>query len=403
MLKTYNISGQNVAITYRPNKTRNMISEIRVNRVHLYHLITNPIIRNGNIIFNQNVWTVTTTIFETIKQMKMAGNNKLAVHTADYLFNRFAGIYKKYRDKKLIIHSAHVITQLLEKIWSWETANFPAKIHKGTPFYFLADSFAKMGDWDSAFTFVFNSISQDKLAFINTSRPLNYKKSPAYMYATLVNNKHNFFYEPHIKDIRKWLIANLFEYRKFSGINLSYKDFESKFLRNDDLEEIVFLFVYQIQYILRNPLKITSLRDNAFNRLRNLNMLFTLCLIVDKVLEYRYRSLPMEKRKSLGKNMFNFFNEKNWLNGEKNSSAICQTLLEGGTDFHRNPNLIIPKILSGNIIYHWNLILEETGPLLMVWYLRNYGAHKMKGQRILISEFPNIIKFVIYALFSSLQ
>jgi hypothetical protein len=59
------------------------------------------------------------------------------------------------------------------------------KIHKGTPYFFLAESYLLTGDRELGFLYLYNAIEEDK-ALARFAPSLNYlNKSPAYLTATM--------------------------------------------------------------------------------------------------------------------------------------------------------------------------------------------------------------------------
>lgn len=407
MHRIINLGSNVVDITYRPNiKRKNMISSFTINGTQLNALLPNTnfqLTPTNTLIINNNTWTISNLVFDVIANITTSRDHKLAFHIADYLFNIFNNTWVILLNTKLILQSVSLINQVCSVVWQWEKTH-GINIHKGTPYYFLALSYAILNDWDSAFVFVFNAIEEDKKANLNTTSPQAYQTSPAYRYATLVNRKDNAFYS-FIEIMKKWLRKKIQNFNKKFGTNLRYSDVESKFLHQIQLEETVFLFVYQIQYLIsQNYVRTKKLRQNDFSQLRNLNTIFNLCLIVDKLFEYRYLGFPKHKRDSIARNIYNFFDEFRLLGNENNAGDLKGSFTSAGFNIERTPNYTIRRLLARRmtIIYNGYPISSEMKSLLLVWSLRNYGGHNVKAQKVLVTKYEKIIEQIMFALFLAL-
>ena len=80
---------------------------------------------------------------------------------------------------------------MLQIIWNWEDDN--EVVHKGTPYYFMAEAFLALGDIPSAYISFFSAIEEDKRNY-----PLipnkNYKDAAAFKTTSLVNDPSNALY-----------------------------------------------------------------------------------------------------------------------------------------------------------------------------------------------------------------
>lgn len=408
MRRTFIVGTNTIAIAYRPNLlSKNMISSFEVNGVPLYQLLRHGLFGFAGVhaYVDPSVWVMTKIVYDCAKVAETTGDRKLATHISDYLFNRFGGKWRTFLNAGLVPQSASLMMQACKDVWDWEKLNKPVLIHKGSPFYFLASSYAYMESWTQAFTFVFSAIEEDRRAYVTSSNPDRFKRSPAYMYATLVNCKKNIFY-PYVSTIRKFLLKQLRNYRNETSSAFNYLDFEDQFLRNQDLEQIVFLFVNQLQEIASRQYNMSAqLSDNEYSKIKNLNTIFNLCLVVDKVLENRYRMLPKEFRESLGKNIFTFFAERGWLGTERDAGQLKGSFTVAGLNIASTPNTICRKIIRRNprIIYNGSVVSTEIISFILVWNLRNYGGHNIKAQNVLIKKYDKIIRLILYCLFNSLS
>jgi hypothetical protein len=68
----------------------------------------------------------------------------------------------------------------------WEIKNQNVKIHKGTPYFFLAESYLLTGERELGFLYLYNAIEEDR-ALARFAPSLNYpNKSPSYCTMSLV-------------------------------------------------------------------------------------------------------------------------------------------------------------------------------------------------------------------------
>jgi hypothetical protein len=174
----------------------------------------------------------------------------------------------------------------------WEDTNRPTKIHKGTPYYFLAENYLLLGDRDLAFMYLYNAINEDlKLGKLVPS--LNYPTiSPAYLTATLNGEPNNQMY-PLIKELRNVLEGYINKFNKEFGrkkrkseLPFTLAQFDIKFLGNKGLADLAYFFVYNFIYLVNLEKSVNkNLLQNKFARLKALDVIFNLFLIIDESFE----------------------------------------------------------------------------------------------------------------------
>jgi hypothetical protein len=73
----------------------------------------------------------------------------------------------------------------------WEKTS---EVHKGTPYFFLAENYLLLGDRDLAFTYLYNAL-QDDITLGRLDSSINYPKmAPSYLTGTMNPNQNNQMY-----------------------------------------------------------------------------------------------------------------------------------------------------------------------------------------------------------------
>ena len=85
----------------------------------------------------------------------------------------------------------------------------------------------------------------------------------------------------------------------------------------------------------------------------------------------------------------------------KNDSKIYwhQQLKINDTD----PDIVVPILLRKSDTYNGNPIRNEVFTLSIAYKFRNYGAHNIRQQTIVVTNYEEIIKNLLYSLFLSIE
>jgi hypothetical protein len=130
----------------------------------------------------------------------------------------------------------------------WEKNNIPTTIYKGTAYFFLAENYLLIGDRDLAFLYLYSALNDD-IYLGKMSNSLNYpRKAPSYLTVTMKDDKDNQMYywvELLRNRLGQYISEFNNEYRKCFKID----DFDTKFLDNKDLADVVSFFVYHFLYL----------------------------------------------------------------------------------------------------------------------------------------------------------
>jgi hypothetical protein len=228
-------------------------------------------------------------VFKAVSEVNEQDKNQYhAARLASYLFECFTPYWIE-----VLLKQGHdtIGTLFWQEILSitnkWEKTS-GIEVHKGTPYFFLAENYLLLGDRDLAFTYLYNALQDDKtLGRLDSS--INYPKmAPSYLTATMNPNRNNQMYYL-VAELRTKLsdYISLFNNRYPRPQPFTIQDFDVKFLANDDLFDVVSFFVFNFLYLTdlgKNTQP--NLLKNQFSSLRALDTIFNFCLVIDETLKY---------------------------------------------------------------------------------------------------------------------
>lgn len=341
-------------------------------------------------VLPEKLQQITEKVFSAIYQIDSVHRNKtLSNNFADAFFGILANFWEMLLETGRLDDAKHYLQEICSVTTKWENRNIPARIHKGTPYFFLARTFRMQGDIESTFPYAYSAVEED----IKSFGP-EYKNAPAYMYASLVDNPNNVMYD-YVHQMKTKIEGYVQEYQKALQSPFSYADFETKFLQST-MEDVKHFFVYNLELLIKYESIPTNIFQNDFSKIKSLDTIFNLCLIVDKILEKRFH------KRTIGGNVIEMIAEKGWGRiPEKNKETFSQLL-----SFNPNsdpPDKVVPLLLANQATYDNQPMSKAMSLIVLVWYLRNYGGHHIKAQNVLITSFQDIIKAIMYALFISVE
>jgi hypothetical protein len=283
----------------------------------------------------------------------------------------------------------------------WEKTS-GIEVHKGTPYFFLAENYLLLGDRDLAFTYLYNALQDDKMLG-NLTNSINYPKTaPSYLTGTMNPNQNNQMYYL-VAELRTKLSEYIFLFnnRYPRPQPFTILDFDVKFLANDDLVDIVTFFVFNFLYLAdleKNTRPI--LLKNQFSRLKAMDTIFNFCLVIDETLKY-----AESKKVSITHNHY-ISDGILWLVCDYQRWMTRDNLTDFWGSNHLDLNntkidleQIIPRLLAKNEIYKNKNVRGEIFDLLLVYKLRNYGGHNIKEQKTLTNDHDDIINGLFFSLF----
>jgi len=338
-------------------------------------------------------------IFDAIKFIiEKEKDYELGARLASRLFEYFTTYWHHTLLKDgLVLHGISLWKKVLQITKEWEDNNKPIKIHKGSPYFFLAYNYLMVGDRDSAFTYLYNAIEDDKI--LGKLQPaFNYpKEAPAFKTATFSGDKNNMLY-PLMEDLRKELSLYISQCNSKMGINFTISVFDKKFCENNDLLIRVyfftsnFLFLYQLNHAIDK-----ELLQNDFSVLRISDLIFNFSLIIDEILKYICDKNSVNIS-YLSESVEWICNKYNWIN-----QSDLQNLKNQIQFKTQEPSKMIPILLGMNLNLNGNSIKKEVYPFLLTNYLRNHTAHNLSQQKVFTSRYDEIIEMLMICLFLSID
>lgn len=142
--------------------------------------------------------------------------------------------------------------------------------------------------------------------------------------------------------------------------------------------------------------------NNDYSRLKIVDTLFNMGLIVDQILEHRFLG-NYPGRKSMGKAVVEAASHLGWINP--------QVARRAGSFFGRvepDPNgppaQTLPSLLEGQATFDGVPISDpKMCAILVAYHLRNYGGHHLEGSDILISRYHDILDRIMDAVLASIE
>jgi hypothetical protein len=221
----------------------------------------------------------------TLNTLKNSENEIKKIFFADHFFSSIYPLFSIPNPKL----QSEFWKKVIKMVWEWEDKN--EVIHKGTPYFFMAQSLLTMGDIPSAYTYFFNAIEEDKENYSKIPGK-NYKQQPAYKTTSLVNDPQNALYNSVVIPLTSFLYSFISK----TSYSITLDEIETKFLTQDDLEDIKRFFVANFHEIYHlEALYSTRLINNDYSKLKITDTLFNIALIVDQILEKRFQQDRMAR------------------------------------------------------------------------------------------------------------
>lgn len=343
------------------------------------------------IEFSPEIKEICFKFFDTVKKMYEDGvDERPSSILVATLFEKFAGYWKH----TLLCHHREKIgikfwKTVLGYVNEWKLDNPDIFIHTGTPYYFLSENYFLVGDYDSAFTYLHNAIQIDKQSW-----QWNYEGHiGAYSLAKMIDDPRtqmNYF----TQDIRTELIKYLEEFNSEYDC-LTINEFDNKFLKNEDKYDVIGYFFtatfYTIIHNQRNSRLETN--ENYFSKVRSLDMIFNLCIIIDKILQKRF--FQETEIADIFQGISKLFEINQWVNyRELNLNWKNQ-----GKFDESKPEISIPLFLQKQEKYSNQDLPKGVFVMLLSHYCRNLGAHTLNDKSVFVENHEKIINDLMMALF----
>jgi hypothetical protein len=354
------------------------------------------------IELDNSITGISHEIFKAVKIIKEQDKDGyLAAILASHLFERFTPYWRKLLEDGQDIIGIQLWQNLLSMTYLWEK-NSKTNIHKGTPYFFLAESYLLVGERDLGFIYLYNALQED-IILGSSSPQIKYpQKAPSFLTATMIGEVDNQMYYL-VLELRQKLDAyiSLFNNLYPRSIPFTSNDFDNKFLANSNLIDVVFFFVFNFLHLSELEKNTQAMHlQNQFSRLRTLDTIFNLCLVIDETLRY-----AQSKKVGLNPNhrisdgiLWLVCDHRKWMSrdelidfwGPKNLYL---------NDVNMDLDKIIPRLLSKKETYNGRSVRREIFDLLMAYKLRNYTGHNIKQQNTVNNDYNDIIRTLVICLF----
>jgi hypothetical protein len=354
--------------------------------------------QRDEIKFNSEIIIICKKIFDTVKEMH---DKKIEVRYSSLLVARLYEVFEGYWVDVLLSQNRDRIgikfwRKVIEITKNWQKDHPEIFIHLGTPYYFLAENYLMVGDLDSAFAYLHEATNIDKKTW--------QWKYPDHMGSYCLSkllDKPQSQMNYIVRDLRTELLIfiGIFNER-YSDFNI--QDFDDKFLRNEnELLDMGYFFAYTFFSIVQSKRNaILESSENSFSKLRSLDIIFNLCLIIDEILKNNFlRNETDQNKRTISYSIEKLCIKMNWTN----SYQLMKHWENNGKFDLGHMDKIIQMLLLKNENFDGKDIEKEVFTMMLVYVLRNYGAHNLNQHSIVVEKYNEIITELMMALFISVK
>ncbi|MFH2102478.1 MAG: hypothetical protein ABIJ39_03880 [Chloroflexota bacterium] len=306
--------------------------------------------------------------------------------TAGY-FHNFTIIWKRYISEGLWDLAEGIWKLALEPVIEWESVNKGKRIHKGSLYYFWGMTVIQRGDLDRGYALMHQALEEDVITHGN-----QYPDTPAFAFAALN-------YEKVDQAFREWVlleaqyIAQKIEcYCSQLGYTLTLDDFKKKFLQAPPSIDTIYILAYTIARLIRLESLPTYLLSSPFAGQLIQNLLFDLVQVVDVTVAEK--------------------NQPNWqmidhihfLSRRAGILISKPNLRDANSQFQADFGRAITEILDGSFRFRdGSTPTLIQADLLILYGLRNRGAHGISSVPITWQRFREIRNAVFNSLFLAVE
>jgi hypothetical protein len=339
------------------------------------------------VVLSDELGQMLNVLLETIT---CVSNPRQKIALADAIFQHL--VVKEYpgtpRNPKL---RSQIWRALLESVWHWEDEH--EVVHKGTPYFFMAQTYLESGDVPSAYTCMFSALEEDK-----RNRPvlsLNVNDGPAYRTISLVNNTDNALHSSVVLPLRSYLQKFITEYNARTGETFALSELDRKFLQASPMESIKGAFVANLHEIYySSSLASTRLIKNDYSKLEVIDTMFNLGLVADQLLQHRFQV----SSNRMAEGVYQLGLHHGWIN-----KATCKNAGEFISKVNPNPNdgspdAVLPSFLDRTATFDGVQVDFKQRATLGTYHLRNYGGHHIEVNEILVDRYDDVLSLILDAV-----
>lgn len=289
---------------------------------------------------------------------------------------------------------------VIQQVWAWEDTK--EKVHKGTAYYFMAESYLESGDIPSAYICFFNALEDDKRNFPLIQKSI--KDAPAYLTTSLIDNQSNFLYPSVVVPLRDSLQRFIYGYNVRTKRNLDMQTIDHNFLQDDSLEDIKRFFVATFHEIYHlSPLNSTRMINNDYSKLKVIDTLFNMGLIIDQILVHRFLQTAPKPQRKMANAVYELALHLGWTTSQI-TPDYREFLKKANPDPNSgSPDQILTAFLDGISTYDNVTMDARMRAIFTAYHLRNYGGHHLEGSDILVNRYNDVLTTMMDAFFVSIE
>lgn len=304
-----------------------------------------------------------------------------------YYFDNFKIIWRILKDQLRLNEAEDLWKFVLEISTEWEKRNnISDGVPKGTLYYFWATTCILKDDIEKAFSLMNEAYLEDVKAYQNKETKRKPEDAPAGLFLHFEPDRDQYL-KPELDKIKNFLDKFIEEYSNFRNRQLSYGDFEQKFLQPNIRREIRFQFnlnIFRLEKLLN---RYPSVRDeNTVSCLIYLETIFGFCRVLDLIItkkKFRDAIIDLAKKYKKGNTIQNNAFDK--LNSEDFNTNNFFKTLESISKSKYKINTYTPDQMEKDILISYGF--------------RNFGAHEIKEYPLIVGKFPEICQRVINSIF----
>ena len=350
--------------------------------------------RRGVPILDSSFSGVLLEVFEAVIGLEAAiGNVPLAGSAADLLYGLFTPFWEENRRAGQYSVAKGVWLELAALTSDAERGG--GKIHRGTAYYFLATTYLDQMDTDAAFRLLHLAVEEDKALTVKAKTPATFVDGPAYKTVSLRDDRQNFLYDL-VRAPRGRLDGEIATYNQRTGRNFTLQVFDKGFLQNADFDEETFSLSFFLAWTEKWALLTSAVSEtDGFSPMARLRTYLLLTGIIEQLLKRKWTD------RFFATNLFKAYATENHTSldqANKTLGAFASHFGDWENDF--------PAALQAAL--DWKPGTggppdERWRAVVVVWQMRNHGAHQLEASQILSSRSSEIDSLLLSALFVAFE
>lgn len=275
----------------------------------------------------------------------------------------------------------------LEPAIEWEEKNKGKRIHKGGPYYFWGMTAIQRGDIDRGYALMHQALEEDVLTH-NKKNP----DTPSLAFASLNYLKVDQAFRQWVLLEAQYLGGQINSFCSNHGRTFTLDDFQRKYLQVPPNSDVIYLLAYTIARLIRLTSLPSYLLSSPFAGQLLQNLLFDLVQVVDVTIAEKNR--PKWK----------MIDHINFLSRKASQVISITKLKEANSQLQSDFEKTIGEIINGLFQFKDGTNLTPLqADLLIVYGLRNRGAHNLSSSSIIWQKFDTIQAAVFSTLFLAVE